>query len=153
MPFGLTNAPTIFQVMINHVLPEYLDIFVVVYLGDILIFSDTLEQHHAHVEQVLEMLQEARLLVEAEKCRFHTQQVDSLGYTTRPGEIRMQESKIEAVWGWHTPTSVKGLREFLGFTNFYRRFICNHSKIAAPFTDITKKDMAFSWNEAAQKAF
>jgi len=65
----------------------------------------------------------------------------------------MRESKIEAVRDWPTPTSVKGVREFLGFTNFYRRFIRNYGKIAAPLTDLTKKDVALSWNEAAQQAF
>ncbi|KAM4058458.1 reverse transcriptase (RNA-dependent DNA polymerase) [Hirsutella rhossiliensis] len=94
MPFGLTNAPATFQRMINNVLREHLDIFVVVYLDDILIFSDTLEEHKEHVHKVLRALQNAKLLVEPEKSKFHTQEVDFLGHTISPGEIRMQRDMM-----------------------------------------------------------
>ena len=139
--------------MINHVLREDLDISVVVYLDDILIFSTTLEQHRQHVRRVLQRLQEARLLVEVEKSRFHRQEVDFLGFTIRPGQVRMQQSKIEGVRDWPAPKTVKGIREFLGFTNFYRRFIRNYGKIAAPLTDLTKKDVEFEWTSQADEAF
>ncbi|KAM4065234.1 reverse transcriptase (RNA-dependent DNA polymerase) [Hirsutella rhossiliensis] len=107
MPFGLTNAPATFQRMINNVLREHLDIFVVVYLDDILIFSDTLEEHKEHVHKVLRALQNAKLLVEPEKSKFHTQEVDFLGHTISPGEIRMQQDKINSVKEWPTPKNVK----------------------------------------------
>ena len=120
MPFGLTNAPASFQSMINDVLREYLDEFVVVYLDDILIYSETLEEHKEHVHKILKRLQNANLLVEPEKCKFLAQEVDYLGYTIRPGEIRMQESKLSAIKEWPTPTNIKDVRAFLGFANFYR---------------------------------
>jgi transposase InsO family protein/murein DD-endopeptidase MepM/ murein hydrolase activator NlpD len=153
MPFGLTNAPATFQAMINHVLREYLDVFVIAYLDDILIYSKTLENHKEHVHKVLQTLQDAKLLVEPEKSKFHTQEVDYLGYTIRPGEIRMQASKIEAIRDWPSPTNLKEVRGFLGFVNFYRQFIKDYSKIAKPLTDLTKTTETFQWNDKAQEAF
>jgi transposase InsO family protein len=153
MPFGLTNAPASFQKMINYVLRQYLDIFVICYLDDILIFSDNEEEHKEHVRKVLKALQDAKLLVEPEKCHFHVTEVDFLGHTITPGEIRMQRDKISAVADWETPTSVKDTQKFLGFANYYRRFIKDFSKIANPLTELTKKDQTFAWNDKAQQAF
>jgi hypothetical protein len=90
MPFGLTNAPVSFQKMINYILRQYLDIFVICYLDDILIFSDNKEEYKEHVYKVLKALQDAKLLVEPEKCYFYVTEVDFLGYTITLGEICMQ---------------------------------------------------------------
>jgi transposase InsO family protein len=153
MPFGLTNAPASFQKMINYVLRQYLDIFVICYLDDILIFSDNEEKHKEHVHKVLKALQDAKLLIEPEKCHFHVTEVDFLGHTITPGEIRMQRDKISAVADWETPNSVKDTQKFLGFANYYRRFIKDFSKIANPLTELTKKDQPFAWSDKAQQAF
>ncbi|KAG6999750.1 Transposon Tf2-6 polyprotein [Fusarium oxysporum f. sp. conglutinans] len=115
MPFGLTNAPATFQRMINNVLRQYLDVFVVCYLDDILIFSDDEEEHKEHVHKVLKALQDANLLVEPEKSHFHVKEVDFLGHTITPGEIRMERKKISAVADWPKPTTVKEVQSFLGF--------------------------------------
>ena len=153
MPFGLTNAPATFQRMINHVLREYVDIFVVVYLDDILIYSRTLEEHKEHVHKVLKTLQDAKLLVEPTKSKFHTQDVEFLGHRITPGEIHMQPEKLAPVRDWPTPTSVKDVQSFLGFANFYRRFLKGFGGIAAPLTELTKKDTEFSWTQKAREAF
>ncbi|KAM4060262.1 reverse transcriptase (RNA-dependent DNA polymerase) [Hirsutella rhossiliensis] len=153
MPFGLTNAPATFQRMINNVLREHLDIFVVVYLDDILIFSEHLEEHKEHVHKVLRALQNAKLLVEPEKSKFHTQEVDFLGHTISPGEIRMQQDKINSVKEWPTPKNVKDVQSFLGFANYYRRFIKDFGKIATPLHDLTKKEKEFTWDDKANEAF
>ncbi|PNH26348.1 hypothetical protein BJF96_g10337 [Verticillium dahliae] len=153
MPFGLTNAPATFQNMINDVLREFLDVFVVVYLDDILIFSKTMEEHKGHVHQVLTRLHQHELLVEPEKAKFHTQEVDFLGYTITPGEIRMEKSKVAAIREWPTPKNVKDVRAFLGFVNFYRRFLKGYSKTANPLTNLTVKEIEFAWNEPQEKAF
>jgi transposase InsO family protein len=153
MPFGLTNAPATFQRMINQVLREYLDIFVVVYLDDILIFSDDLETHREQVHKVLQKLQDANLLVEPTKSQFHVQEVDFLGHTIRPNEIRMEKGKIAAVKDWEVPGNVKEVQAFLGFANYYRRFIKNYGKIAAPLHDTTKKGKEFLWDTEQQQAF
>ena len=153
MPFGHTNAPATFQKMINNVLREYLDIFVVVYLDDILIFSESEKQHEEHVHKVLKALQDAKLLVEPEKSKWHTHEVDFLGHTISPGEIRMQKEKLAPVKDWPTPKTVKEVQSFLGFANYYRRFILGFSKIATALHDLTKSTTQFEWNDKTQKSF
>ena len=153
MPFGLTNAPASFQNMINHVLREHLDVFVVVYLDDILIYSKTMEEHKQHVRIVLQALKEAGLNVSPKKSVFHTQRVDFLGYTITPNEIMMQEEKVMAVKDWPAPTDVRGIRAFLGFLNFYRRFIKGFGEIARPLTELTKKGKPFEWTNECERAF
>ncbi|KAK6220785.1 reverse transcriptase domain protein [Colletotrichum tabaci] len=153
MPFGLTNAPATFQTMINHVLSEFIDIFVVVYLDDILIFSPTLELHKEHVHKVLQKLQDAKLLVEAEKCEFHSKKVDFLGYTITPGQIEMEAKKVQAVRDWPTPQNVKDVQSFLGFVNFYRRFLKGYAGNVKCIQDLTRKDTPFEWTKERNNAF
>ncbi|RYP53614.1 hypothetical protein DL770_010985 [Monosporascus sp. CRB-9-2] len=153
MPFGLTNAPATFQRMINHVLREYLDIFVVCYLDDILIYSKTKEEHTKHVHKVLQALQNANLLVNAEKSTFHVQEVEYLGHVITPGYIKMDPKKLAAVKEWAQPTNVKEIQAFLGFANYYRRFIRNFSRIAMPLTELTRKEKQFEWTSKEQEAF
>ena len=153
MPFGLTNAPATFQRMINNVLREYVDIFVVVYLDDILIFSDNEEEHEEHIHKVFTKLQENNLLVEAEKCEFHSQEVEFLGHVITPGEIRMQDRIIAPIKDWKKPKTVKDVQAFLGLANYYRRFIKDFGKIAIPLYQLTRKEVKFSWKEPQQKAF
>lgn len=97
MPFGLTNAPTAFQRMINYMLREYLDDFIVCYLDDILIFSETEEEHTEHIHKVLKALQDANLLVKPKKSTFHTHKVEFLGHIISPNEIQIDPKKIAAV--------------------------------------------------------
>jgi hypothetical protein len=153
MPFGLTNAPATFQTMINEVLRDFVDIFVVVYLDDILIFSKTLEQHKEHVHKVLQRLLDNKLLVEPEKTAFHVQQVDFLGYRIRPNEIAMDPKKVATVKDWPVPRDVRDVRAFLGFVNFYRRFMQGYGKMSTPLTDLTRATKIFDWTDQCQKAF
>jgi len=153
MPFGLTNAPAAFQTMVNHVLREHLDISVVCYLDDILIYSKSEQEHKKHVHQVLAALQEANLLVEPSKCKFHAQEVEFLGHVISPNEIRMEPKKISAVKDWPRPQNLKEVQSFLGFANYYRKFIKNFGSIAGPLTEFTKKGKDFRWDTKAQAAF
>lgn len=153
MPFGLTNAPATFQHMMNHTFYDMLDKFVVAYLDDILIFSDTKEEHEEHVKRVLQRLQENKLYAKAEKCEFYKEEVEFLGYLVSKEGIRMDPAKIQSVVEWPTPKNIKEVRGFLGFTNFYRHFIKNYSKVVAPLTDLTKTTRQFEWTEKAEKAF
>ncbi len=153
MPFGLTNAPASFQRMINEVLRQETDNFVVVYLDDIVIYSRTLEDNKRHTHQVLQKLLNAKLLVEPEKSQFHVQEITFLGFVIRPGEIGMEPEKITAVRDWPTPRSVKEVRSFIGFTNFYRTFIKGYGEIASPLYDLTKKNVPFEWADKHEKAF
>ncbi|KAF7215971.1 transcript variant X1, partial [Nothobranchius furzeri] len=137
MPFGLTNAPAVFQRLVNSVLGDYINDFVTVYLDDILIFSRSLAQHKRHVRLVLQWLLENRLFVKAEKCEFHVSVVKFLGFVLESGRLRADPDKVQAVTEWPTPTTRKQLQRFLGFANFYRRFIRNYSQTTAPLTALT----------------
>ncbi|XP_078807233.1 uncharacterized protein LOC101167294 isoform X2 [Oryzias latipes] len=148
MPFGLTNAPAVFQRLVNDVLRDFLKRFVFVYLDDILVYSDNLTQHEQHFRQVLTRLLENQLFVKAEKCEFHVDSVQFLGYI-----IEADPSKIEAVSTWEPPINRKKLQQFLGFANFYRRFIRNYSSIAAPLTGLISTHQKFQWTQEAQQAF
>jgi hypothetical protein len=153
MPFGLTNGPASFQHYINDALRDYLDIFCTAYLDDILIYSDSLDDHKEHVRKVLQRLREFGLQADIAKCEFHVQEVKYLGLIVGTSGIRMDPSKVAAVVDWPKPLSVKDVQSFLGFANFYRRFIKNFAKKALPLTKLTKKDTPFVWDEACTQAF
>ncbi len=153
MPFGLSNSPAVFQALVNDVLRDMVDQFIYVYLDDILIFSLSLQEHVQHVRQVLQRLLENGLFVKAEKCEFHAQSVPFLGYIVSVEGMRMDPEKIKAVVEWPSPDSRKALQRFLGFANFYRRFIRNFSQLAAPLTALTSPRTTFSWSDAAEAAF
>lgn len=153
LPFGLVNAPAVFQTLINDVLRDMLNIFVFVYLDDILIFSPSLEVHVQQVRLVLQRLLENRLFVKAEKCTFHAPSVTFLGSVIFANGVSMDPAKVRAVSDWPIHDSRVALQWFLGFSNFYRRFIRNFSQVAAPLTALTSVKSCFRWSESAQKAF
>ena len=153
MPFGLMNAPGTFQAFVNDILREFLDDFCVVYLDDILIYSDTQEEHDAHVSKILAKLQEAGISLKLEKCEFDKSSVGFLGFIVGVNGISMDPSKVEAIQAWRTPRSALDIQIFLGLSNFYCRFVKNYSKIATPLTSLLKKKAKFVWSPSAQKAF
>ncbi|KAG1967775.1 retrotransposable element [Pimephales promelas] len=153
MPFGLSNSPAVFQALVNDVLRDMIDQFIYVYLDDILIFSSSLQEHVQHVRRVLQRLLENGLFVKAEKCDFHAQSVPFLGYIVSSEGMRMDPEKIKAVVDWPSPDSRKALLRFLGFANFYRRFIRNFSQLVAPLTALTSPRTAFRWSDSAEAVF
>lgn len=146
MPFGLTNAPAVFQALVNDVLRDLLNRCAFVYIDDILIFSPDLQTHVQVVRQVLQRLLESRLYVKAEKCEFHRSTVSFLGYVITEGNIQMDECKVKAVKEWPTPSSCKDVQHFLGFANFYQKFIRSFSQITAPLHMLTYSKVPFSWS-------
>lgn len=153
MPFGLTNAPAVFQNLVNDILRDMLNRFVFVFLDDILIFSKNQSEHVHHVQSVLRRLLKNSLYVKAEKCEFHVSSLSFLGYVVAEGSMQMDPAKVSAVTSWPAPESRKKLQQFLGFANFYRRFIRGFSAVAAPLTALTSTKQPFKWNPAADKAF
>ncbi len=153
LPFGLVNAPAVFQALVNDVLRDMINVFVFVYLDDILIFSPSLQVHVQHVRRVLQCILENRLFVKAEKCMFHSRSVTFLGSVVSAEGISMDPDKVRAVIEWPVPDSRIALQRFLGFANFYRRFIRNFSQVAAPLTALTSVRSHFTWSEVAQNAF
>ncbi|KAI2668774.1 Transposon Tf2-9 polyprotein [Labeo rohita] len=138
MPYGLVNAPSVFQNFIHEVLREFLHHFVIVYIDDILIYSRSEAEHHHHVAEVLQRLREHQLYLKAEKCSFHQRSVQFLGYVIDHHGVRMDEGKVDAVVSWPKPNTIKELQRFLGFANFYHRFIQGFSHITNPLTNLLK---------------
>lgn len=153
MPFGLTNAPSVFQALVNDVLRDMLNKFVFVYLDDILIFSSNLSEHIQHVRLVLQRLLDNKLFVKAEKCQFHAAKVNFLGFVIEQGQLKADPEKVKAVAEWPIPETRKQLQRFLGFANFYRRFIKDYSRKAAPLTKLTSTSIPFRWSPEAETAF
>jgi hypothetical protein len=119
MPFGLTNVPASFQHFINDVLRPYLDIFVIAYLDDILIYSDNLKEHRKHILKVLEALSEVGLHLKPEKSEFHQWEVRYLGFIILTSRTKMDLAKVATIQEWPEPRNVKDVQSFLWFANFY----------------------------------
>jgi predicted aspartyl protease len=130
-PFGLANAPSTFQKYINWALRDYLDEFCSAYIDDILIYSSgSLNQHRQHVRKVLQRMIDAGLQLDIDKCEFEVKSTKYLGFIIEAGKgLRMDPEKIKAISDWNSPISVKGVRSFLGFANFYQTFIKSYSDL------------------------
>lgn len=152
-PFGLQGAPGTFQNYINDVLHDILDIYATAYLDDILVYSENEEEHVSHVKEVLNRMIKAGLQIDIDKCKFHTQRTKYLGLIITPGGIEMDSQKVSAVISWEAPDSKRTLQRFLGFANFYHRFIKHFSIIAGPLYELTKKTEDWHWNSQHQKSF
>ena len=153
MPFGLTNAPASFQRFIFTVLEEYLDVFVIAYLDDILVFSKTEAEHIEHNKKVLQKLREAKVTLKLKKCEFHVQETSFLGYTISPDGLGMEDDKVKAILDWPTPTCVKDVQSYLGLANYYRKLVPQFSKYASGLYRFTKKGIPFKWDDEAERAF
>ena len=153
MPFGLTNDPAAFMDLMNRVFHEYLDRFVIVFIDDILIFSKSMEEHEEHLRNVFQILMEKKLYAKFKRCEFWLDQVVFLGHVISKAEISVDPSKVEAVVDWARPTNVSEIRSFLGLTSYYRRFVEVFSRIAAPLTQLTRKNAKFVWTGECEKTF
>jgi len=153
MPFGVKNGPSTFQQYVNDTLREFLDVFVTAYIDDILIYSSSLSEHRKHVRMVLERLRDAGLQCDITKCNFHVSEVKYLGLIITRDGIKMDPAKVAAIQEWESPRNIRDVRAFLGFTNFYRRFIAHFSKVVKPLVELTKKGMKFQWSSACEQAF
>lgn len=153
LPFGLCNGPASFQRYINGKLIGYLDKFCSAYIDDILIYSDNVEEHTQHVRLILERLREANLQVDIKKCEFGVTHTKYLGFIIGTDGVSVDPAKIEAVTSWERPRTVKGVQAFLGFCNFYRKFVKAYGRVALPLTALTKKNRDFEWTEECEAAF
>ena len=154
MSFGLTNAPAAFMDLMHRVFQPYLDWFVVVFVDDILIYSQSEEEHEDHLRVVLHLLRDHRLYAKFSKCEFWLIEVRFLGHVVvSASRVSVDPEKVEAVMSWERPKSVFELRSFLGLTGYYRRFIENFSELVAPMTKLTRKKLKFEWNDLYEKEF
>ncbi|KAK3527262.1 hypothetical protein QTP86_018631, partial [Hemibagrus guttatus] len=154
MPFGLTNAPAVFQTLINEVFQDLLGRGVIAYIDNILVYSTSMEEHVLQVREVLARLQQHHLYIKLEKCEFHRSMVTFLVYVISHQGVEMDVVKVWAVTEWPAPSTVRELQRFLGFANFYRRFIRNYSSVAGPLTSLLRgKPKKLSWMDQARTAF
>ncbi|QSZ29100.1 hypothetical protein DSL72_003610 [Monilinia vaccinii-corymbosi] len=151
--FGLTNGPATYQRYMNDILFDYLDVFCTAYLDDILIYSENEEEHEEHVKLVLTRLENAGLQADLKKCEFNVKHTKYLGFIISTKGIEVDPEKIEIVESWAYPTTVKGIQSFLGFCNFYRRFIKDYGIIAKPLTELTKANTPFIFDDIYRQAF
>ena len=154
MFFGLTNSPATFQALMNTIFADLVAVGkVAVYLDDILIYSAMPKEHLATTHEVLRRLRKHNFYLRPEKCEFDRAEIEYLGLIIREGEVTMDPTKVQAVANWPTPRNLRELRGFLGFANFYRRFIKDFAKLARPLNDLTKKDARWTWNIGQKQAF
>ncbi|CAI7854415.1 unnamed protein product [Closterium sp. NIES-53] len=139
MQFGLYNAPATFQAEMNHILRPLLDECVMAYLDDILIYSKNMKEHVEHLRKVFETLWKNKFYVKLSKSDFALKKVQFLGHMVRAEGVHVDPRKIEAVKQWKVHENIKELQQFLGFAN-YSRFVPQYAKIAAPLTNLLKKD-------------
>ena len=166
MLFDLCNAPETFQSYINNSLHEYLDVFCIAYLDNILVYSTKKEKHTRHVLDMLKWLRDRELQVDINKCKFFVTQVKYLGLIISINGISIDFEKVQTILDWETLTLVKNVQVFLGFSNFYQQFVEKFSQHTRLLTKLTKGEQystkfgkkrvkyhLFEWIEACQKTF
>ncbi|QRW23572.1 Retrotransposable element Tf2 protein [Rhizoctonia solani] len=153
MTFGLTNAPAAFQHFMNKLFKDLLDVCVIIYLDNILIYSKDDASHAQHVHKVLRCLMENQLFCKASKCTFHVTLVEYLGIIVSDKGFSLDKLKIQAIQEWPTPTKVKEVQSFLGFANFLHQFVANFSHMARPLHNLVKKDTLWKWGTREQESF
>ena len=139
--------------MMNALLREYLDKFVLVFLDDILIYSASIEEHVEHLRQVLDVLRKERLFAKSSKCELLKTSIEFLGQQVSAEGMTPTKAKLKAVRDWSRPHDVSGVRSFLGFANYYRRFVKNFAGVVNPLTELTKKGTVWQWGPFQKRAF
>jgi transposase InsO family protein len=153
LPFGLCNGPATYQRYMNDVLIDYLDDFCIAYLDDILVYSEDEVTHTLHVKKVLERLRQAGLHVDIKKSEFHVNRTRYLGYILTSQGLEVDPGKVSVLRDWMPPTTVTGVKSFLGFAGFYRQFVPEFSRIAKPLIMLQSPARPFVWDSDCQQAF
>ncbi|KIJ05551.1 hypothetical protein PAXINDRAFT_48679, partial [Paxillus involutus ATCC 200175] len=154
MFFGLCNSPPTFQALMDHIFQDYqAEGWLIIYMDDLLIHSTDPALHRERTMKVLKRLKEHDLYLKLEKCKFDVKEVDYLGLILKEGVVKMDPIKLDAIAQWNVPENVKAVRSFLGFCNFYRRFIPSFSNLSKPLTNLTKKDVPWEWSPDCESAF
>ena len=154
MPFGLSNAVSTFMRLMNEVLSDFIGKFVIVYLDDILIFSQSKEEHLRHLRCVLEKLQSEKLLVKIKKCSFMKSELVYMRFVVSKDGLKMNPEKVQAIVDWPSPQSIFEVRSFHGLASFYRKFIKNFSGMCFPIIETIRKDThPFKWTREEESKF
>jgi len=154
MYFGLTNSPATFQVMMNDLFRDLINQGdTATFIDDILVATDTEEEHNELVEEVLKRLEENDLFVKPEKCKWKVREVEFLGVVIGPKGVEMQREKVKGVLNWPAPRNVKEVQKFLGLANYYRRFIKDFARIAALLHVLVRKEQKWKWKKEQEEVF
>lgn len=151
--FGLSNSPSVFQSVMNRTFQKYLNDFVLIYLDDICILSKTPEEHLLHLEKVFQTLRESKLYAKLKKCQFFKAEIKYLGHILSREGVRADPAKIAVLQQWKFPEGRQAMQQFLGLANYFRRFVPNFSRIAAPLHHLTKKTVVYSKDPVYRTAF
>jgi hypothetical protein len=141
MGFGLCNAPATFTRLMTHVLDPYIHLFVIVYSDDIRIYSNSPEEHLAHLRKVLTKLRENKLFIKMPKCFWAKIETEYIGFIVGSSSVRTSPSKLTAVKDWPLPETQKQVKSFVVFCSFYRKFIHHFADCSAPLTDLCRKSL------------
>jgi len=152
MPFGLPNAPATFSRLVTTLL-KGLEYCLGAYLDDIIIFSNTWEEHLKHLKLVFNRVREAGLTLNLKKCVFATGEVDYVGHHVGLGKVQPIEKKVEALMNFPRPTTRKQLQSFLGLASYYRKYIPHFAWLSALLSDLLRKKTKFEWSEKTEQAF
>ena len=153
IPFGLTNAPATFMCLMNIILRNYLDNFVVVFIEDILIYSKNEQEHEEHLKIVLQVLREQQLYTKFSKCDLFKDKIHYLGHVVSKDGISVNPDKVKAMMKWLVPKNVYDMRSFMGITGYYRKFIEGFSNISYPVTSLKNKARKFEWTKKCEEIF
>jgi len=154
MPFGLQGAPATFQRLMNHVLRD-VSKFSAAYLDDVVIFSQSWEEHMSHLQQVLQCIRDAGLTINPQKCAVAQKEVEYLGYVIGFGKIKPQVGKVEAIQSFPVPATKKKVKSFLGLVGWYRKFIPHFAERSDVLNNLTKitAPNKVHWSEECDRAF
>jgi hypothetical protein len=153
MSFGLTNAPAYFMYLMNSVFMDYPDKFVVVFIDDILVYSQNEQEHEEHLRKVLQRLRDCQLYAKLSKCEFWISEVLFLGHIINREGLVVDPKKVATILDWKAPKDVRGIKSFIGMVGYYRCFIEGFSKIVRPITALLAKKVEFKWTPACQESF
>lgn len=153
LPFGLTNAPATFMCLMNSVFHQYLDKFVLIFIDDILIYSQNIKEHEEHLRLVLQTLREHQLYGKFSKCDFYKEKIQYLGHIITKEGIVVDPEKIKTIMEWPIPKGVADIRSFMGLAGYYWRFVEGFSRVAYPITSLQKKGKIFKWTADCQRSF
>ena len=153
LPFGIASAPAIFQRMISKVLHGIEGKYYMAYIDNILIYSETFEDHLKHLEDVFVRLEKANLCLNKKKCHFVKSEIEYLGHIVSPQGLKPNPEKVRAIQTLDPPTTIKGVRSFLGLSGYYRNFIPKYSSVAKSLFKLTRKNKKFVWDNDTQEAF
>ena len=154
MPMGLCNAPSTFQSLMNTIFYDCIDVLMVVYMDEVLVFRKDMKSHLQHLEIVLSRLKEHKLYVSPKKCDFMKKEINFLGLVVGQKGIKVDPKKVEVLKAWPKPKTLTEVRSFMGLLQFFRRFIKDFSKLSAPLTNLTRKGEGIQkWDERCDESF